>query len=47
MRAPTRVFVTGWFDACGVENEVASRSSSRVSLKYAPMVDGMNNVEEG
>lgn len=47
MRAPTRVFVTGRFDVCGVENEVASRSSSRVSLKYAPMVVRMNNVEEG
>ena len=47
MRAPTRVFVTGWFDACGVENEVASRPSGCGSLKYSPMVDGMNNVEEG
>ena len=25
----------------------SSRSSSRVSLKYAPMVVRMNNVEEG
>ena len=47
MRTPARVFVTGWFDACGVENEVDSRSSSRGLLKYSPMVVRMNNVEEG
>ena len=47
MRAPARVFVTGRFDACGVENEVDSRSSGCGLLKYSPMVVRMNNVEEG
>lgn len=47
MRATTRVFASGRFDTCGVENEVDGRVSRRGLLKYSPMVVRMNNVEEG